>query len=67
MTRIEGHMRVEAKVEGGKIADAWVAGTMWRGLEVMLKGRDPRGRMDVRVPYLRSLNYRSLDQLRESC
>jgi len=42
MTRIEGHMRVEAKVDGGKISDAWVAGTMWRGLEIMLKGRDPR-------------------------
>ncbi|MCX8026430.1 MAG: nickel-dependent hydrogenase large subunit [Thermodesulfovibrionales bacterium] len=42
VTRIEGHMRVEAKVEGGKIVDAWVSGTMWRGIETILKGRDPR-------------------------
>jgi len=32
MTRIEGHMRVEAQVEGGKIVDAWVSGTIFRGL-----------------------------------
>jgi Ni,Fe-hydrogenase I large subunit len=42
MTRIEGHMRVEAQVEGGKIVDAWVSGTMFRGLELILKDRDPR-------------------------
>lgn len=42
MTRIEGHMRIEAQVEGGKIVDAWVSGTMFRGLELILKDRDPR-------------------------
>lgn len=42
ITRIEGHLRIEAQVEGGKIVDAWAAGTMWRGIETILKGRDPR-------------------------
>jgi Ni,Fe-hydrogenase I large subunit len=42
LTRIEGHLRIEAQVEGGKIVDAWASGTMWRGIEVILKGRDPR-------------------------
>jgi Ni,Fe-hydrogenase I large subunit len=42
ITRIEGHLRIEAQVEGGKITDAWAAGTMWRGIETILKGRDPR-------------------------
>ncbi len=42
ITRIEGHLRVEAQVDGGKIVDAWASGTMWRGVEVMMKGRDPR-------------------------
>jgi Ni,Fe-hydrogenase I large subunit len=42
ITRIEGHLRIEAQVEGGKIVDAWSSGTMWRGIEIMLQGRDPR-------------------------
>ncbi|MEX0324079.1 MAG: nickel-dependent hydrogenase large subunit [Puniceicoccaceae bacterium] len=42
VTRIEGHLRIEAEVKDGKIADAWSAGTMVRGLEIILKGRDPR-------------------------
>ncbi len=42
VTRIEGHLRIEATVDGGKITDAWSSGTMWRGLETILKGRDPR-------------------------
>ena len=42
VTRIEGHLRVECEVEGGKVAKAWSSGTMWRGVEVILKGRDPR-------------------------
>jgi len=42
ITRIEGHLRVEAQLEGGKITDAWASGTMFRGVEMMLKGRDPR-------------------------
>ena len=43
LTRIEGHMRMQAVLGAdGKIADAWSTGTMWRGIEVILKGRDPR-------------------------
>ena len=42
ITRIEGHLRIEAVVENGVITDAYSAGTMVRGLEIILKGRDPR-------------------------
>ncbi|HRC85257.1 MAG TPA: nickel-dependent hydrogenase large subunit, partial [Thermoanaerobaculia bacterium] len=42
VTRIEGHLRVEAEVEGGAVANAWSSSTMFRGIELILKGRDPR-------------------------
>jgi hydrogenase large subunit len=42
VTRIEGHLRIEAQVEGGKVAKAYSSGTMFRGLELILQGRDPR-------------------------
>ena len=42
VTRIEGHLRIEAEVEGGKVQDAWSSSTMFRGIELILKGRDPR-------------------------
>lgn len=43
VTRIEGHLRVQAVLgDDGRIADSQSTGTMWRGLEVILKGRDPR-------------------------
>jgi hydrogenase large subunit len=42
ITRIEGHLRIEAQVDGGKISEAWSSGTMFRGIEIILKGRDPR-------------------------
>ena len=42
ITRIEGHLRIEAQLEGGKIASAWSSSTMFRGIEIILKGRDPR-------------------------
>jgi [NiFe] hydrogenase large subunit len=42
ITRIEGHLRIEVEVENGKIKDAWSSGQMFRGIEMMLKGRDPR-------------------------
>jgi len=42
VTRIEGHLRVEAILENGTIKDAISSGTMWRGIELILKGRDPR-------------------------
>ncbi len=42
ITRIEGHLRIEAEVKDGKIVDAYSSGTMVRGFEIILKGRDPR-------------------------
>jgi len=42
VTRIEGHLRIEASLEGGKVSDAWSAGTMFRGIELILQGCDPR-------------------------
>src|SRR5512133_4218341 len=42
VTRIEGHLRIEAEVEGGKVQDAWSSSTMFRGIELILQGRDPR-------------------------
>jgi Ni,Fe-hydrogenase I large subunit len=42
VTRIEGHLRVEAQVDGGQVTDAWSSATMWRGIEEILHGRDPR-------------------------
>jgi hydrogenase large subunit len=42
ITRIEGHLRIDCEVEGGKVSKAWSSGTMWRGIENILIGRDPR-------------------------
>jgi hydrogenase large subunit len=43
VTRIEGHLRIEVNIdENNVIRNAVSTGTMWRGLEVILKGRDPR-------------------------
>lgn len=42
VTRIEGHLRIEADISDGKITDAYSSGTMVRLIEEILKGRDPR-------------------------
>ncbi|MGI9344004.1 MAG: nickel-dependent hydrogenase large subunit [Gammaproteobacteria bacterium] len=42
ITRIEGHLRIEAQMEGDRIASAYSSGTMVRGIEIILRGRDPR-------------------------
>lgn len=42
ITRIEGHLRIQAEVNGGVITDAWSSSTMYRGIEKILQGRDPR-------------------------
>ncbi len=43
ITRIEGHLRIEAILDdNNKIIDAYSSSTMWRGIEVIMKGRDPR-------------------------
>ena len=42
ITRIEGHLKIEVEVDNGKVVNAWSSGTMFRGFEILLKGRDPR-------------------------
>jgi hydrogenase large subunit len=42
ITRIEGHLRIEAKMSGDSIEQAYSSGTMVRGIELILRGRDPR-------------------------
>ncbi|MFP4486834.1 MAG: nickel-dependent hydrogenase large subunit [Campylobacterales bacterium] len=42
ITRIEGHLRIEAVIEDGVIVDAYSSSGMFRGIETILKGRDPR-------------------------
>jgi hydrogenase large subunit len=42
VTRIEGHLKIEVEVEGGKVVEAYSSGTMFRGLELILQGHDPR-------------------------
>jgi hydrogenase large subunit len=42
VTRIEGHLRIEAETDGHTVTDAWSSGTMFRGIELILRNRDPR-------------------------
>jgi hydrogenase large subunit len=42
ITRIEGHLRIEVQAENGRIADAWASSTQFRGIELIMEGRDPR-------------------------
>jgi len=42
LTRIEGHMRVEVEVEGGVVKDAWVSGSLFRGMEAIMQNRAPQ-------------------------
>jgi hydrogenase large subunit len=42
VTRVEGHLKITVEVNDGKVTDAYSSGTLWRGIEVILKGRDPR-------------------------
>ncbi len=42
ITRIEGHLRIETEVSGGSVSNAWSTGTLFRGIEPILKNRDPR-------------------------
>jgi hydrogenase large subunit len=42
ITRIEGHLRLEVEHSGGRVTDVWSSGTMFRGIELILAGRDPR-------------------------
>ena len=42
VSRIEGHLRVDVEVDGGMVKKAWASGQMFRGVETILIGRDPR-------------------------
>ncbi|MGF1509784.1 MAG: nickel-dependent hydrogenase large subunit [Myxococcota bacterium] len=42
VTRIEGHLRIDVEVDRGQVVKAWSSGQMWRGIETILLGRDPR-------------------------
>lgn len=42
VTRIEGHMKIEVEVDNGIVVDAKSTGTMFRGIELIMQGRDPR-------------------------
>ncbi len=47
VTRIEGHLKIEVEVEKGIVSDARLVGSMFRGLEQLVVGKDPRD-----VPYV---------------
>jgi hydrogenase large subunit len=42
VSRIEGHLRIDLEVDEGAVKKAWSTGTMWRGIELIVKDRDPR-------------------------
>ncbi len=42
ITRIEGHLRIDVEVDRGVVQNSWSSGQMWRGIEKILEGRDPR-------------------------
>jgi hydrogenase large subunit len=42
ITRIEGHLRIDVEVDGGVVRDSWSSGQMWRGIELIVEGLDPR-------------------------
>jgi [NiFe] hydrogenase large subunit/hydrogenase large subunit len=42
ITRIEGHLRIEAQQDNGRITNAWTTATQFRGIEIIMNGRDPR-------------------------
>ena len=42
VTRIEGHLKVTATIDGGEVKEAMCSGVVFRGFELFLKGRDPR-------------------------
>jgi len=47
VTRIEGHLAVEVEVEDGVVVDAKSKGMLFRGLELILQGRDPRDAVQI--------------------
>jgi len=50
ITRIEGHLRIEAEIDNNVITDAYSSCTMWRGIERIVQGRDPA--LGIEIPPL---------------
>lgn len=42
ITRIEGHLRIDVEVEGGKVTNSWSSAQAFRGIETIMRGKDPR-------------------------
>jgi Ni,Fe-hydrogenase I large subunit len=55
MNRVEGDLEIQLEVEGHTVTDAWCIGTMYRGFEQILRGRDPHGCVGDHAPDLRHL------------
>ena len=53
ITRIEGHLRVEMEVENGVVADAWVSGGCFRGMELVVQNRTPEDAAQIVAAHLR--------------
>ena len=48
VTRIEGHLRIEMEVQNGTVADAWVSGGCFRGMELVVQtGHTPQMRSTI--------------------
>lgn len=47
VTRIEGHLKIEVEVDGGKVVEARSSGTLFRGIELILQGHDPRDAQEI--------------------
>lgn len=59
VTRIEGHLRIDCEIENGVVSKAWASGTMWRGMEEIVKNRDPRDAWMIVQTYLWRMYYHS--------
>ena len=59
VTRIEGHLRIEAQVDNGKVTDAWASSTQFRGIEMIMQGSRPARRLGLHAAHLRRLHRRS--------
>jgi hydrogenase large subunit len=47
VTRIEGHLKIEVEVDGGKVVSVQSSGTLFRGIELILQGHDPRDAQEL--------------------
>ncbi len=57
MTRIEGHLKLDVEIEGGKVKDAWTSGTLFRGFRNYFAGKGPEGCMASYTEDLRRMSH----------